>query len=72
VPAGEDRGFLWRLNAYWRCQDVAGGAIAECESITLSRAVPFLVRFLVNPIVERTARESMERTLVAMRTRFAR
>src|SRR5262249_54805924 len=57
VTAGEDRGFLWRLNAYWRYQDVTGGAIAECESITLSRDVPFMVRFVVNPIVERTARE---------------
>ena len=72
ATAGEDRGFLWRLNAYWRYQDVAGGAIAECESITLSRDVPFMVRFVVNPIVERTARESMTRTLVAMKTKFAR
>jgi hypothetical protein len=72
VPAGEDRGFLWRLNAYWRYQDVAGGTIAECESIALSRDVPFVVRFLVNPIIEGTARESMTRTLVAMRARFAR
>jgi len=71
VPTGEDRGFLWRLNAYWRYQNVAGGVIVECESMTLSRDVPFVVRLLVNPIVERTARESMTRTLVAMRTRFA-
>jgi len=34
---GDDRGFLWRLNAYWRYEQVAGGVIAECESITLSR-----------------------------------
>jgi hypothetical protein len=71
VPAVEDRGFLWRLNAYWRYQDVAGGVIVECESMTLSRDAPFVVRFLVNPIVERTARESMMRTLMAMRTQFA-
>ena len=71
VPASDDRGFLWRLNAYWRYQDVVGGAIVECESITLSRDVPLVVRFLVNSIVERTARESITRTLIAMRTRFA-
>jgi hypothetical protein len=39
--------------------------------MTLSRDAPFVVRFLVNPIVERTARESMMRTLMAMRTQFA-
>ena len=71
MPAAEDRGFLWRLNAYWRYQDVMGGVIVECESMTLSRDAPLVVRFLVNPIVERTARESMARTLVTMRTRFA-
>jgi hypothetical protein len=70
VRADNDRGFLWRLNAYWRYQDVAGGVVAECESVTLSRDVPSVVRFLVNPIIERTARESMTRTLAALRTRF--
>jgi len=72
LGAGEDRGFLWRLNAYWRYQDIPGGVIAECESIALSRDIPALVRFVVSPLVERTARESMAKTMVAMRTRFAR
>jgi len=70
VRTDNDRGFLWRLNAYWRYQDVAGGVVAECESLTLSRDVPSVVRFLVNPVIERTARESMTRTLTALRTRF--
>jgi len=72
LPMGEDRGFLWRLNAYWRYQDVAGGVIAECESISLSRDVPPLVRHLVNPLVESTAKESMVRTLRTLRAHFAK
>ena len=71
LPAGDDRGFLWRLNAYWRYEQVANGVIAECESITLSRDIPAVVRFVVRPLVERAARESMTRTLVSLRTRFA-
>jgi hypothetical protein len=71
LPIGDDRGFLWRLNAYWRYEDVPGGVIAECESITLSRDVPSVVRYFVMPLIERAARESMTRTLVALRTRFA-
>jgi hypothetical protein len=71
LPAGDDRGFLWRLNAYWRYQQVAGGVIAECESITLSRDIPSLVRYVVRPLVERAATESMTRTLVSLRGRFA-
>jgi hypothetical protein len=67
VAAGEDRGFLWRLNAYWRYQAVAGGVLVECESLSLSRRVPFGLGTVVSPFVTRIARESMARTLVAMR-----
>jgi hypothetical protein len=71
LPIGDDRGFLWRLNAYWRFEEVAGGVIAECESISLSRDVPALVSYVVTPLIERAARESMTRTLLALRARFA-
>ena len=69
---GDDHGFLWRLNAYWRYEDVPGGVIAECESITLSRDIPSMVRFIVGPVVERTARETMTKTLVTLKDRFRR
>jgi hypothetical protein len=71
LPAGDDRGFLWRLNAYWRYEQVANGVVAECESITLSRDIPAVVRFVVRPLIERAARESMTRTLVSLRARFS-
>ena len=50
LAPGEDRGFLWRLNAYWRYLAVAGGVIAECESITLSRGIPFGLRTDCPPV----------------------
>jgi len=65
---GDDHGFLWRLNAYWRYQQVPGGVIAECESISLSRPVPVLLRPVLGPIVNGVARESLERALNALRT----
>jgi hypothetical protein len=65
---GTDHGFLWKLNAYWRYEQVDGGVIAECESISLSRTVPFLLRPIVGPMVDSIARESLERTLNALRT----
>jgi hypothetical protein len=66
-PAGEDSGFLWHLNAYWRYEEVRGGVIVECESVSLSRSVPMLVRPVANPIVDRIARESLLRTLESLR-----
>ena len=71
LPEGDDRGFLWKLNAYWRYEQAGGGVIAECESITLSRDVPSVVRWVVMPLVERAARESMSRTLISLRMRLA-
>jgi len=71
LPPGDDRGFLWRLNAYWRYEQAANGVIAECESITLSRDIPSMVRFAVRPLVERAARESMTTTLLSLRARFS-
>jgi hypothetical protein len=72
LPPGDDRGFLWRLNAYWRYEETPAGVIAECESITLSRDIPAVFRYLAWPLIRSTARESMERTLTALRTRFER
>jgi putative flippase GtrA len=69
--AGDDNGFLWRLGAYWRYEAWAGGVIVECESVSLSRPVPFLLRPIAGPVVDRIARESLERTLRSLRTMAA-
>jgi putative flippase GtrA len=63
---GGDRGFLWRLNSYWRYEQVNGGVRVDVESITLSRDVPALVRPIASPIVSQISRESMVRTLEAL------
>jgi putative flippase GtrA len=65
-PATEDNGFLWRLNAYWRYEAVPGGVLVECESVSLSRPVPALLRPVANPIVDRIARESLNKTLLTL------
>jgi hypothetical protein len=67
LAAGDDRGFLWRLNGYWRYEQVAGGVIAECESISLSRDVPFGLGVVAAPFISRAAHESMESALLALR-----
>ena len=71
-PVGNDRGFLWRMNSYWRYQKVSGGMLVECETITLSRSIPFLLEGLTQPIINNVAGESMERTLRELRQRMAK
>ena len=69
---GGDRGFLWRMNSYWRYRRVDGGVLVEVESLTLSRRVPSLARPIAAPLINRIARESMLRTLETMRDRLER
>jgi hypothetical protein len=70
-PLGHDHGFLWRMNSYWRYEQVNGGVIVECESMTLSRTIPSLLEYMIRPIINSVARESMQRTLQSLRTRLA-
>jgi putative flippase GtrA len=67
LPEGRDSGYLWRLNAYWRYEAIDGGVLIECESISLSRSVPALLRVFISGLVEGIARESLEKTLAGLR-----
>ena len=66
-PAGTDTGFLWRLNAYWRFEQMGDGVLIECESVSLSRTVPVFARWFATGIVEGIAKESLEGTLNSLR-----
>ncbi len=70
LPEGNDHGYMWRLNSYWRYKQVDGGVLVEVESLTLSRDLPAIIGPLIRPIVNSTARESMTRTLASVRARF--
>ena len=65
---GHDGGYLWRLDTYWRLEAREGGVLAEFEAITLSRDIPFLLRWLVRPFVIRLAGQTMRAQLVATRS----
>lgn len=67
---GRDRGFLWRLNSYWRYVQVGRDVRVEMQSLSLSRDVPMVLRPVAGPIVNRIARESMTKTLEAVRSYF--
>jgi hypothetical protein len=71
LPDGNDSGYMWRLNSYWRYKQLDGGVLVEVESLTLSRDLPAIIGPLIRPIVTSTARESMTRTLASVRARFA-
>ena len=67
-PVGHDSGFLWRLNNYCGIDARGAGAYVQCETVSLSRDVPFALGWLIRPFVTGIPRESLEFTLKAMRT----
>ncbi len=66
-PIGKDRGFLWRLYSYWRFQEKDGGVYVQLESVALSRSVPLLLAWVVNPYLKSIPREYLSRLLTSTR-----
>jgi hypothetical protein len=63
MPAGHDRGLMWRINGYWFFEESDGGVFITCESITLTRDIPFLMAKVLSPIVHELPAESLKNSL---------
>lgn len=66
-PVGEDHGFLWRMNTYWRFEEKDGGTYVESQSISLTRDIPIGLGWLIGPFVNSIPRESLTFTLATTR-----
>lgn len=64
---GEGRGFTWRLNTYWRFLESEDGTWVQCESLTLSRDIPFGLGWIIGPFVTDVPKESLTFTLETTR-----
>ena len=63
APANTGRGLIWRLYSISRFEQRDGGVYVELEAVALSRDVPGALRWLVDPIIRRTARNSEQISL---------
>jgi hypothetical protein len=59
----EEHGFLWRLNTYWSYEERDGGLYLQIETVSLTRAIPKGLGWVVRPYVESVPKESVEFTL---------
>jgi len=55
---------MWRLYTYWRVEEKDGGIYLQNESIALSRTVPFLLAWLVDPLVKSIPRNVITHLLI--------
>ena len=67
LSAGDDHGFMWRLNTYWRLEQARDGVFVQCEAVSLTRDVPTGLRWLIGPFIQNIPRESLQFTLKATR-----
>jgi hypothetical protein len=66
-PVGNDHGYMWRLYTYWRIEEKDGGVYVQNESVSLSRTVPALLAFIVNPLVKSIPRNVLVHLLIDTR-----
>jgi hypothetical protein len=67
LPVGKDHGYLWRLNDYWRMEEKDGGTYIQLESVGLSRSIPAIFAWFINPLVRSLPRTALSKFLNATR-----
>ncbi len=71
-PVGDDGGYLWRMDTYWRFVQRDAGTYVQCEVVSLTRDIPFALRWLIGPFVTSIPRETLAATLTATRAALER
>jgi hypothetical protein len=63
IPDGEGSGYIWRLGTISRYEERDGGVYIETEAMALSRSIPMALHWVVDPIVRRVSKASLETSL---------
>jgi hypothetical protein len=66
VP-GEDGGYLWRMETWWRMEERDGGVYVQSEVVSLTRDIPAGLGWLIGPFVTSIPKETLTFTLQATR-----
>ena len=62
---GEDDGYLWRMETWWRMEERDGGVYLQNQVVTLTRDIPTGLGWLVGPFITKIPKEKLEFTLEA-------
>jgi hypothetical protein len=64
---GNDNGFMWRMETWWRMEERDGGVYVQSEVVSLTRDIPTGLGWMVGPFVNSIPQESLAFTLGATR-----
>lgn len=67
-PVGDDDGFLWRMETWWRVEEKEGGVYIQSEVVSLTRDIPTGLGWMIGPFVSSIPKESLAFTMEATRT----
>jgi hypothetical protein len=65
--AGDDDGFLWRMETWWRMIEADGGVYVQSEVVSLTRDIPAGLGWLIGQYVTSIPKESLAFTMEATR-----
>ena len=66
-PPGDDGGFLWRMETWWRMEERDGGVYVQSEVASLTRDIPIMLKWMIEPFITSIPKETLTATLVATR-----
>jgi hypothetical protein len=64
---GDDGGYLWRMETWWRMDERDGGIYVQSEVVSLTRDIPAGLGWLIGPFVNSIPKETLTFTLEATR-----
>ena len=64
---GDDGGFLWRMETWWRMEESDGGVYVQSEAASLTRDIPAGLGWMIKPFVTDIPKETLTFTLEATR-----
>jgi hypothetical protein len=64
---GDDDGFMWKMETWWRVEAGEGGVYVQSEVASLTRGIPAGLGWMIGPFVTSIPRESLTFTLEATR-----
>ena len=67
LTPGQDSGFLWRMETWWRLEEKDDGVYLQNQVVSLTRDIPAGLGWAVEPFVTSIPKESLEFTLGAVR-----
>jgi len=64
---GDDNGFLWGMETWWRLQEKDGGVYVQSEVVSLTRDIPTGLGWMIGPFITSIPKDTLSFTLDATR-----